>query len=99
MVGAVWACFSIMAARVCLGIHYPGDLLAGALIGIGCTIAVNNRFMRAHIASPIVAVEQRAPAIFYGLLFPFIYEVSTLFAFTRSMRHAIFHLFFGVLPH
>jgi len=95
--GLLWACFSIMAmaARVYFGLHYSGDVLAGALIGIGVTIAINNEFIQARIASPIVAVEQRAPAIFYGLLFPFIYEVSTLFAFTRSIRHTIVRLFFG----
>jgi hypothetical protein len=58
-------------------------------------IAVNNEFMCARIASPIVAMEQRAPAIFYGLLFPLLYEVSTLFAFTVRIRQDILHFFLG----
>jgi undecaprenyl-diphosphatase len=92
--GLLWACFSIMAmaARIYFGVHYPGDVLAGALIGIGVTIGINNEFMRARIASPILAVEQRAPAIFYCLLFSFLYEISTQFPFTRSVLRAI-HLF------
>jgi undecaprenyl-diphosphatase len=92
--GLLWACFSIMAmaARIYFGIHYPGDVLAGALIGIGVTIAINNEFMQARIASPIVAVELRTSALFYALLLPFLYEVSTLFGFTRSILHAIFRL-------
>jgi membrane-associated phospholipid phosphatase len=95
--GLLWACFSIMAlvARIYLGVHYPGDVLAGALIGISVTIAINNEFMHARIASPIVAVEQRAPAIFYGLLLPIISEVATLFSFTRSIIHSIFHILFS----
>jgi len=53
-------------------------------------------FMHAHVAAPIVAVENRAPAIFYGLMFPFIYEVSTLFTYVRDIYHAILHLLYGV---
>jgi undecaprenyl-diphosphatase len=95
--GLLWACFSVMAAtvRTCFGVHYPGDVVAGALIGIGVMIAVNNESMYARIASPIVAMEQRAPAIFYGLLFPLLYEVSTLFAFTVRIRQDILHFFLG----
>jgi membrane-associated phospholipid phosphatase len=94
--GLLWATFSTMAvlARVYFGLHYPGDVLAGALIGTAVTLAINNEFTHAHIAAPIVAVEQRSPAIFYGLLFPFIYEVSTLFSYLRGMYHAISQVLF-----
>jgi hypothetical protein len=92
--GLLWACFSIMAivARVYFGVHYPGDGLSGALIGIGITISINSEYMHTHIAAPIVAGEHRAPAVFYGLLFPFLYEISTLFGFTRGIFRAILHL-------
>lgn len=29
------------AARVVLGVHFPGDILAGALLGAGCVLLVN----------------------------------------------------------
>ena len=96
--GLLWACFSVItaaAARVYFGYHYPSDVAAGALIGIGVMIAANNEFMHARIARPILAVEQRVPGIFYALFFPFLYEVTTLFAYTRLIRHAIYHYFFG----
>jgi undecaprenyl-diphosphatase len=95
--GLVWFCFATasMAARIYFGLHYPSDVLAGALIGISVTLAINNSFMRANVALPIVALAQRAPGIFYGLLFPFLYEVSWLFTFTRGLRHAILHLLYG----
>ena len=70
-------------------------MFAGALIGTTITIAINNEFVRHRIALPILIFEKQAPAIFYGLLFPFLYEVSTLFAFTRSICHSIIHLVFG----
>ena len=95
--GVAWLCFSVLvlSARVYFGLHYPGDIIAGALIAMATTIAINNELVRWRIASPILVFEKRAPAIFYFLLFPFLYEVSTLFAFTRSLRHTVVHLLFG----
>lgn len=95
--GFAWLCFTAMAisARIYFGLHYLGDVLAGALIGIVITIAINNGFVRQRIARPILIFEKQAPGIFYGLLFPFLYEISTLFAFTRSLRHAVTHLLLG----
>ena len=95
--GLVWVIFSIVAlvARIYFGLHYPGDAVAGALVGVGVALLINNEFMHAHIGKPIVALEQRAPAIFYGVFFPFIYEVSGLFSFTRGIYHAILHMLTG----
>jgi undecaprenyl-diphosphatase len=96
-VGLWWLCFSIVAltARVYFGLHYPGDMVVGALIGITITVAINNEYVRHRMALPLLVFEKQTPAFFYGLLFPFLYEVSTLFAFTRSIRHTIIHLLVG----
>ncbi len=90
--GFLWACLSIIVilARVYLGIHYPSDVLAGALLGISITLLMNRQFVYTRIASPIMAMEQRAPGIFYGLLFPILFETATIFHFTRVMRHWLF---------
>jgi hypothetical protein len=63
--------------------------------GVATTIAINNEFMRQRIATTILVFEKQAPAIFYGLLFPFLYEVSKSFSFIRSLRHTVIHLLFG----
>jgi undecaprenyl-diphosphatase len=97
--GILWACFSLLtsaAARIYFGFHYPSDVTAGALIGICVMLAVNNEFMRSRIVSPVLAVEQQTPGVYYCLFFPFLFELSTLFAYTRFIRHAVFHYFFGL---
>lgn len=96
--GLLWAGFSVaaMGARVYFGIHYPGDVIAGALIGVAVTLAIECDFMRARVAAPIAALEQQAPTIFYALLFPFLYEVSTLFSYARGIYHAMMHLHHGL---
>jgi undecaprenyl-diphosphatase len=82
-----------MVARVYFGIHYPGDILAGGVIGFGVTLVINNEFMRSHVARPVLAMEIRTPAVFYGFLFPFVHEVSTLFGFVRSLRQSVLRFF------
>ena len=61
--GLLWLCFSLLApaARVYFGLHYPGDIFAGALIGITITIAINNEFVRHRIALPMLIFEKQAP--------------------------------------
>jgi membrane-associated phospholipid phosphatase len=97
--GLLWVSFSMTAivARIYFGLHYPGDALAGALIGVLVTLAIDNELMHERIAKPIVAWEQRAPALFYGFLFPFLLEISTLFSFMRGIYHAISQVVGGLV--
>jgi membrane-associated phospholipid phosphatase len=89
--------FSIvsMLARVYVGGHYPGDVLIGALVGIGITIALNMEPLRAFIAAPFLAIERRAPALFYGVLLAALFEAGVMFSTVRSVGKAIIHLYSG----
>lgn len=95
--GLFYGVFSALAAlaRVYLGIHYPSDVLVGALIGIGCGLAVNCAPVRTWIAAPILAWEPRRPAYFYGVLFLVLAELSGGFPNTRRIGVAVVHLFTG----
>ena len=89
--------FSIvsMLARVYVGGHYPGDVLIGALVGIGITIALNIKPIGASIAAPLLAIERRAPALFYGVLLASLFEAGVMFNTVRSVGKAIIHLYTG----
>jgi undecaprenyl-diphosphatase len=90
----VFAAFAAMA-RVYLGIHYPSDVLVGALMGIATSVAVNREAVRKLIAAPILAFEPRYPPYFYGLFFIALAELSGGFPNTRRIGVAIVHLFIG----
>jgi undecaprenyl-diphosphatase len=90
----IFAAFASLA-RVYLGIHYPGDILAGALIGIATGVAVNREALRKWIARWILTFEPRYPSYFYGLLFLVLAELAGGFPNTRRIGVAIVHLFVG----
>jgi membrane-associated phospholipid phosphatase len=76
--GSLFGIFAAFAAtaRVFLGIHYPSDVLVGAMIGISTSIAVNRETVRRLLARPVLVIESRCPAYFYGLLFMALAELS-----------------------
>jgi membrane-associated phospholipid phosphatase len=84
---------SVALARVYLGVHYPSDVLVGALIGVTASATVNRDAIRQRIAAPILALEPRYPPYFYALFFLAIGEVSGGFQTARRIAVAIVHFF------
>jgi undecaprenyl-diphosphatase len=95
--GLLFGVFAALAAtaRVFLGIHYPSDVVAGALLGIVTSVAVNREAVRQRIAAPILSYEARYPPWFYGLFFLALAELSGGFQNTRRIGVAVVHLFTG----
>jgi undecaprenyl-diphosphatase len=91
---AVFGSFGVLA-RVYLGLHYPSDILVGALIGIITSLAVNREPVRKLIAAPILAFEPRYPAYFYGVFFIVLAELSEGFPNARRLAVAIVHFLAG----
>jgi undecaprenyl-diphosphatase len=85
----------IALARVFLGIHYPSDVLVGALIGIATSLAVNREPVRKLIAAPLLTLEPRYPPYFYGVFFVTLAELTGGFPNTRHIGLAIVHFFTG----
>ncbi|WP_165435212.1 phosphatase PAP2 family protein [Bradyrhizobium sp. Leo121] len=85
----------VAMARVYLGIHYPSDVLVGALIGIATSAIINREPVRKLLAAPILALEPRYTPYFYGLFFLVLAELSSGFPNARRIGVAIVHLFIG----
>jgi len=95
--GFVFGVFAISTslARVYLGIHYPSDILAGALLGVGATLALNREFVRRRISANILTMEVRHQPYFYGLFFVVIAELGDGFPVARRVAVAVVHFFRG----
>lgn len=85
--GLLFGLLSVFIAwqRVYLGLHYPSDLLAGALIGIVIAIALNLPSVRTAIAAPILRLRDWMPTLFNVLFFLTMFEMGVLFNEVRQV--------------
>lgn len=87
IVAAVYSALWICLVRLYFGIHYPSDLMAGALIGIGSGwIVVRMRLSR--VTKPILTMEQRYPHLFYPVFFLWNFEIANIF---DDLRRSVLH--------
>lgn len=90
----LWAYFHatvfICFPRLYFGLHYPSDLIGGALIGILLVIAISQLRGRHTVTGYLLSIEDRYPAIFYTFGFFVLYEMSEMFLTFRILANYIF---------
>jgi len=69
----------VLPVRLYLGLHWPSDVLAGAVFGAALTVLFVRTPLRRWIARPFLAWERRHAASFYALFFLLMFEVAELF--------------------
>lgn len=72
-----WAFFVTSLPRVYLGIHYPTDVIAGALLGVGVAYLAKTPAIR--MAQPILRWSEKHPGPYYALMFLFLLQLATAF--------------------
>lgn len=96
---SVWAGLYICFPRLLLGLHYPSDLVVGAMIGIVSVALLQRALLKNPIARPVLSFERARPDLFYPVMFLVSYELSVELADVRiplrATTHALHH--YGIL--
>ncbi len=74
----------VLIPRVYLGLHYPTDLIAGAVLGIIISLIFHQRYFMDRLTQPIINLSVSKPELFYPLFFFISYQTIDLFEGVRA---------------
>lgn len=84
------AIFVICLPRIYLGLHYPTDILVGALLGIGVSLWVNRKKISSTTTKLPMRLLEENPSLFYSCFFLVVFEIAEMFNSLRNIAGAIF---------
>ncbi len=87
-----WAAFGICLPRLYVGEHWPTDILAGSVIGIGSTLLVTIPAVRQSVRRLTLRWYEGHPPVFFALLFLWSCETINLFGDVRHVLQVLAHL-------
>lgn len=84
------AIFIISLPRIYIGLHYPTDIIVGALLGIGVSLWVNRKKISSTITKLPLNLLEKHPSWFYSCFFIVVFEIAEMFNSVRNIAGIIF---------
>ncbi|SLN23329.1 undecaprenyl pyrophosphate phosphatase [Roseovarius albus] len=84
-----WAAFVVCLPRVVTGLHWPSDIVVGALLGAALGVTLLGPMTQIVRQVQLVPFCERHEAFAYPLLFLATYEVTQMFQMTRYIVFAL----------
>lgn len=81
----VHAMVIVALPRVYSGVHFPGDILVGAAVGVIIAAALLPLSVRTVERTGVLFIEQRRPHLFYPLLFLLSFQMASMFDSARDL--------------
>lgn len=86
-----WVVVVVILPRLYIGIHFPTDILAGAVLGVFITWLAHREFIRNPLARIGTAWVEKHPASFYMCFFLATYQFVVLFDDLRDLAKITMH--------
>jgi undecaprenyl-diphosphatase len=83
--------FVICLTRIYLGIHYPTDIIAGAVLGIGIAFLSKASWLRKGVTRPALYWQDHHPGSFSAFMFVCSFELAEQFSSVRDAAAPIYH--------
>ncbi len=80
----IYVTLFITLPRIYLGLHYPTDILAGAIIGTVIVLLFNAPFFIEKLSKPVVNWANKKPEWFYPVFFIISYQIADMFDNSRA---------------
>lgn len=81
----VYTTIMIALPRIYLGLHYPTDILAGAVFGIAIALLCQSTFFLKAVSQPTLNFSNTRPQTFYPIFFIVTYQIADMFNGSRDL--------------